>query len=44
MPEVILKVIKPKYDKIQTNQLDYVFEQAEFDYLNLARSIKKILD
>lgn len=44
MPEVVLKIIKPEYNKIQTNQIDYIFEQAWFDYISLVRKIKKVVE
>jgi len=33
MPEVIYKVLTPNYQKIKSTLLDYVYEEAQFDYL-----------
>jgi hypothetical protein len=44
MPEVALKFVKPDYEKLQINQIDYTFEQVWFDYLGLAEKLKNSLD
>ncbi len=44
MCEVLIHVINPDYNKLQTTYLDYMFEQVWFDYLWLVKKIKKVLE